>query len=259
MKLTGKNISISSRAKIGKNVQFGENVVVYDNVEIGDSAIICNDCVIGEPLASYYDDPEYQNPLTIIGRNSLVRSHAIIYAGCMIGDEFSTGHRVTIRENTIIGKNCSLGTLTDIQNNVRIGDYCRLHSNVHISAQCSLGNYVFMYPFSVMTNDPFPPSETIIGSHIGNYTQIAVHVVILPGIHIGEHCLIGASSVVTKKIPDYSLATGNPAIILRDVRKIRALGKGHPYPWPPRFSRGMPWDKIGYDAWFEAGQEAKVE
>lgn len=251
MKFNNRNVSVSPDAKIGRNVKLGDNVVIYPNVTIGDNTIICNDAVIGEPLNAYYSDAEYGNPPTIIGENCLFRSHSIIYAGCSFGENFTCGHRVTVREHTTIGRNCSLGTLSDIQGQVTIGDYCRLHSNVHISEHCTLGNFVFMYPFSVMTNDPFPPSEETAGGKIGDYTQVAVHTVILPGIKIGKHCLIGANSVVTKRLPDYSFANGNPATVQRDVREIRALGKGHPYPWPKRFSRGMPWARIGFEAWMK--------
>lgn len=251
MKFNNRNVHVSPNARIGNNVRLGDNVVIYDNVEIGDNAVIANDCVLGEPTNAYYFDSDnnYQNPVTRIGSGALVRSHAIIYAGCTIGENFTSGHRITIREYTEIGRNCSVGTTCDIQDNVKLGDYCRLHSNVTLGSGSELEDFVFMYSYSVMTNDPFPPSEEIRSAKIGKFSQIAVHAVILPGIVIGRHCLIGANSVVSKKIPDYSMATGSPAKVERDVREFRALGIGHPYPWPRRFSRGMPWEKVGYEAW----------
>jgi len=251
MKFNGHNVSVSSSAKIGNNVKLGDNVVIYDNAVIEDDTIICNDTIIGEPLAPYYSDSSYRNPPTIIGHGSLIRSHGIIYAGCEIGPQFSTGHRITIRENTIIGEGCSIGTMSDIQGLVRIGNYCRFHSNVHISQKCQIGDFVFMYPFSVMTNDPYPPSEDIKGGFIGDYTQIGVHAVILPGVKIGENCLIGANSLVSKRVPSYSLAIGNPAKVLLDIREYIVPGKGRPYPWMKRFERGMPWEGIGYEAWIQ--------
>ena len=123
MKFTGRNLFVSPNAKIGKNVRVGDNCTVYDGVEIGDNSIICNDTVLGEPLASYYRDPAYINPPTIIGHDSLIRSHSIIYAGCTIGPRFSSGHRITLRENTIIGESCSIGTMSDIQGDVKLGNF----------------------------------------------------------------------------------------------------------------------------------------
>jgi len=81
MKFNNRNIHISSSAKMGSNVKIGDNTVIYDNVEIGDNTIIANNCVIGEPINDYYHNKDYQNPVTKIGKNSLIRSHAIIYAG----------------------------------------------------------------------------------------------------------------------------------------------------------------------------------
>jgi len=249
MKFNNRNVYISPNAKIGANVRIGDNSVIYDNVEIGEDSVICNDSIIGEPLAAYYSDPSYENPATLIGPGSLIRSHAIIYAGCNIGKCFSTGHRITIRENTSIGEHCSVGTLSDIQGNVIFGNYCRLHSNVHISQTCSLGDFVFLYPYVVMSNDPCPPSHDVKGGHIGSYTQVGVHSIILPGVHVGENCLVGANSVVTKKTADYSLVMGDPAKLVMDIREYIVLGKGHPYPWMNRFDRGMPWQGIGFETW----------
>jgi len=255
MKFNNRNVYVSPKSKIGRNVKIGDNSAIYDNVEIGDNSIICNDTVLGEPLPAYYQAPDYENPPTAIGPDSLVRSHAIIYAGCTIGAGFSSGHRITIRENTMIGDHCSVGTLSDIQGNVRIGNYCRLHSNVHLAQTCVLGDFVFMYPYSVMTNDPHPPSEDVKGGYIGDYTQVGVHAVILPGIRVGENCLIGASSVVNKRVEDFSLAMGDPIRVVMDIRKYVVLGKGKPYPWMYRFERGLPWEGIGYDVWIK--QNAK--
>ena len=250
-KFNNSNLRISPSAIIGKNVKIGENTIIYDNVVIGDNSTICNNCVLGEPLNSYYTNPdEYINPKTIIGENALIRSHTIVYAGNIIGDFFQTGHRVTIRENTIIGSHCSFGTLDDIQGYSEFDDYCRLHSNVHIGMYSKLGKYVFVYPYVIFTNDPLPPSQICNGPTIGDFTQIATGCVIFPGIKIGQNCLIGAHSSVTKDIHDYRLAMGSPAKEIKDVRDIIDKRTGEPhYPWPYHFDRNMPWSNVGFEIW----------
>lgn len=242
---------ISPNAIIGENVIIGNNTVIYDNVIIGNNTIICNDCIIGEPLNNYYSDiKSYINPVTNIGADSLIRSHTIIYAGNNIGSHFSCGHRVTIREYTRIGEHCSFGTLNDIQGYSEFGDYCRLHSNVHIGQKSKLGNFVFVYPYVVFTNDPTPPSNICKGPVVEDYSQIATGCVLLPGLHIGKHCLVGAGSVVGGNIDDYKLVVGVPAKPIKDVRDVkdRETGSAH-YPWPFHFTRGMPWEKDGYEEW----------
>jgi acetyltransferase-like isoleucine patch superfamily enzyme len=244
---------IDTRAKIGNNVVVGAFTTIYDNVEIGDNSIICNDCIIGEPLNSYYSDGNYANPVTKIGENSMIRSHNIIYAGCEFGKNFVTGHRVTIRENVKAGIHFSIGTLSDIQGYVNIGDYCRFHSNVHIGQQSTIGNFVFIYPYVVFTNDPHPPSNICVGPTIGDYTQIAVHSVILPGVVIGKNNLVGVNSTVNKNFGDELVIVGSPAKILCTIRDIESklkAGTNH-YPWMYNFERGMPWEGIGFDKWEE--------
>lgn len=243
------NVRISSKATIGKNVRIGDNTIIYDNVVLKDDVIVTHNCVIGEPLNDYYLNPKYENPGTIIGAKSLIRSHSIIYAGNMLGESVSTGHRVTLREYNTIGNNTVIGTLADIQGKVVIGEYCRIYSNAVIAQLCTIGNFVFIFPFVVMTNDPYPPSNDLKGGIISDYSQIAAHTTILSGVKVGMNCLIGANSVVKKNVPDYSLVMGNPAEVLMDIRKYAVLGKGRLYPWMHRFSRGMPWEHIGYEAW----------
>jgi len=255
MKFNNFNVQISKKATIGKNVKIGDNSVILDNVIIGDNTIICNNCIIGEPLSDYYENAEYENPETIIGKDSLIRSHTIIYSGSTIGNNFTTGHRVTIREHMKIGDHCRIGTLSDIQGFSEIGDYCSLHSNVHIGQKSKIGNFVFIYPYVVFTNDPTPPSNVCSGPTVGDYSQVAVFSVLLPGVRIGTHCLIGAGSIVGKDVADYQLVLGSPAKPVKDVREIksRETGESH-YPWPYRFDRGMPWKGLGFDEWKETNQ-----
>jgi acetyltransferase-like isoleucine patch superfamily enzyme len=252
MKFNNNNVDISPMAIIGNNVRIGDNTTIYDNVEIGDNTIISNNCIIGEPLADYYHNSNYINPVTTIGKDSFVRSHSIIYSGSTIGDNFSTGHRVTIRENMKIGNHCRIGTLCDLQGFSEMGDYCWLHSNVHIGQQSKIGNFVFIYPYTVFTNDPHPPSNICIGPTVDDYTQIAVGAILLPGVKLGKHVLVGAQAVVGKNVDDYQIVIGNPAKPLKDVRELisRETGKSH-YPWPYNFERGMPWKNIGYENWMK--------
>jgi UDP-3-O-[3-hydroxymyristoyl] glucosamine N-acyltransferase len=253
MKFNNINVRISPLAKIGKDVKIGDNSVVYDNVTIKDGTIICNDCVIGEPTNDYYFNADYINPSTEIGENSIVRSHTIIYAGNKIGNNFSTGHRVTIRENCDIGNNCNIGTLSDLQGYIKMGNYCRLHSNVHIGQDSKIGNFVFLFPYVVLTNDPHPPSNILKGSSIGDYTVVAVNSVILPMISIGKRCLVGACALVNKDFDDDCLIVGSPAKKFGDTSVIISKEKpGVPhYPWMQNFERGMPWAGDGYDKWLK--------
>lgn len=247
----GNNIRISPSARIGNNVRIGDNTVIYDNVFIGDNTIICNDCIIGEPCNDYYSKMgSYENPQTIIGSDSIIRSYSIIYSDSTFGIGLQTGHRVTIREKTIMGQHCSVGTLCDIQGHSVFGDYVRMHSNVHIGHNSTIGNYCWIYPYTVFTNDPTPPSDICIGPTVGDYSIVATQCLLLPGVKIGQHCLVGACSMVSKDIEDYKVAVGSPAKVVKDIREVRdrETGEAH-YPWPYRFDRNMPWFGKNYEEW----------
>lgn len=249
-----KNINkISPDARIGKNVKLGRGVsiapgaIIYDNVQIGDDSFIGPKAVIGEPLQAFYEEEGYKNPVTVIGKNTIVRAGTIIYADSHLGDFLQTGHYAVIREKTKMGMHCSVGTFCQIDGYISIGDFCRFHYNSHLSQKSRIGSYVWFYHYAVTSNDPHPPCGLCMeGPTINDFAVIATHAVLLPKVHIGKNSLVGANSVVSKDVPDNMIAAGNPARIIGPVTSIRCesgkLGK-RPYPWQDHYSRGYPWEK----------------
>ncbi len=234
--------SISPEAKIGTNVQIGPYSIIYDNVIIGDNTIIEGFCEIGYSTNLAEGDP------LIIGNNSYIRSHSIFYEGSSFGEGLVTGHRATVREKTTAGLNLQIGTQSDFQGDCHIGDYVRTHSNVFIAKDTTIGNYVWIFPHVVITNDPRPPSNTMMGVTIENYAVIAAMSVILPGITVKEHALVGAHSLVTKDVPANMVVGGNPARILCETSSMKLKGSDtNAYPWPKHFRRGYPESVI--DEW----------
>src|SRR5581483_1539376 len=112
----------------------------------------------------------------------------------------TTGHRVTVREGAQAGKNLQIGTLCDIQGHCTIGDYVRFHSNVHIGQRAKIGNFVWIFPYVVLTNDPHPPSDVLIGVEVEDFASIATMSVILPGVKVGTHSLVAAHSSVSRDV-----------------------------------------------------------
>lgn len=251
MKFNNRNVWIDSSAEIGKDVRIGDNTVIYANVVIGDNTVVSNDCVIGEPTSDYYSNHKYLQQPTVIGEDSLIRSHSVIYSECEIGNNFETGHRICIRERTTIGNNCRVGTMCDLQGDLTLGDYVWLHSNVHLGKGTELASFVFIYPFVIITNDPYPPSTMQSGVKIGEYSQIGAGSIVMPGVEIGQNVLVAAGSNVTKHLPNYSLAKGNPARATIDVRDLSLPNGGEAYPWQYRFDRGMPWQGMEYQDWLK--------
>ena len=260
--MIGKNVSIGENVTIMDGVIIGDNVIIEDNVYIDYYAIIRNNvhikkgsfigarCILNEYLVDFIDERKNNTHSLVVGENSVIRSETIIYGDNSLGDNFQTGHRVTIRENCKIGKNVRIGTLSDIQGHCEIGNYVNLHSIVHIGQKSCIHDYVWIFPYVVLTNDPNPPSETMLGVTIEEFSIVATGTVVLPGVHIDKDVLIGAGSVVTKDIPKEAVAVGNPSKVVGSILQVKNKQTGESvYPWRYTFERGMPWKGIGYDKW----------
>lgn len=245
-----ENIIIGSNVIIEDNCYIDYGVIIRDNVHIKKGSFIGARCILGEYLMDFYSDKINKTHPLIIGENALIRSETIIYGNTTIGNNLQTGHRVTIRENSIIGNNVRIGTSSDIQEECSIGDYVSIHSNVFIGEKNLIKNYVWIFPHVILTNDPTPPSQVIIGSTVEDYAVIAAGSIILPGINIGKESLVGAGSIVTKNVEKETVVAGNPAkriCLTKDIKN--KLTEKQVYPWKYTFSRGMPWAKLGYDQW----------
>lgn len=266
-----KSAIIGEHVVIGNNVTIGHNCIVEDNVTIGDNtyidsntiirsyvsigkhSFIGSNCILGEYWMDFcIDQKMHIHPLGI-GDNALIRSGSIIYAGSNIGKNFQTGHRVTIREKSKIGDYVSIGTLSDIQGNCTIGNYVRLHSNVHIGQLSVIDDFVWIFPYVVLTNDPTPPSEKFVGVHVRSFAIIATGALILPGKEISQDSLIAAGAIVTKDVPMYAVVAGNPGKVISDVHKVRNKLTGEAvYPWRDHFKKYMPWEETDFSTWYRS-------
>lgn len=227
---------IEPGAEIGANVTVGPYSVIHSNVKIHDHVQIGAYCELGIPTSLSDGSP------LVIGAESLVRSHSVFYEGSQFGERLVTGHRVTVRERCVAGKNLQVGTLSDIQGHCEIGDYVRMHSNVHIGHKSKVGNFVWIFPYVVLTNDPHPPSETLFGVTVCDYVALATMTVILPGVTINEGALVGAHSSVSRDVEADTVVVGSPAKTICPTEKIQLRdGSEKPaYPWRRHFHRGYP-------------------
>ena len=113
------------------------------------------------------------------------------------------GHNIEVGKNTFINYNC---TIIDV-GKVVIGDYCQIAPNVSI--------YTAGHPVHPAARNT--AYEYGIDITIGNNVWIGGNSVIMPGIHIGDNVVIGAGSIVTKDIPAWTVAAGNPCRVIRKI------------------------------------------
>ncbi len=109
---------------------------------------------------------------------------------------------VSLGDNSGIGICASVGGEVQIGDNVMMGPHCTFYSR----------NHAFDRTDIPMCQQGFQEEKPII---IGNDVWIGGHVIILPGVHVGNGAIIGAGAVVTKDVPDCAIVGGNPAKVIK--------------------------------------------
>lgn len=150
---------------------------------------------------------------TRIGADSIIRSGTIIYADVDIGENCQTGHRVTIREKTTVGDSVLLGTNVVIDGSVTIGSRVSLQTGVYLPPGTTIGDDVFIGPYAVLMNDPYPlrVEAELDGPMVEDHVTIGANASILPGVTVGHGSFIAAGAVVPRDVPAETLAVGTPA------------------------------------------------
>lgn len=188
-------------------------------VTVGKGSVVDVGVILGYPAAR-----GKSIDVVTIGENARLRSGTVIYGGVTVGRNLQTGHNVIIREENQIGDDFSIWNNSVVDYACRIGTRVKIHCNCYVAQFTVIEDSAFMAPGTTIANDIHPgcelSSKCMRGPHIGKGVQIGVNVTILPFVKIGEGCLIGGGSVVTKDIPPYSLAYGNPARVVGDVRDL---------------------------------------
>ena len=115
----------------------------------------------------------------------------------------------------VIGDFCVIHSHVWIGDHVKIGEGCRIQAFSFIPTNVHLGDNVFIGPRVTFTNDKHPPSDEWLTTLVMDNVSIGAGAVILPGLTLGEGCIVGAGSVVTKSVPPRAVVYGNPAVIHR--------------------------------------------
>lgn len=135
------------------------------------------------------------------------RRAARIGAGVALAPNVSlrNGSRIEIGDRSHIGEYCALWA-GDSSGRIIIGEDALLGPQVYITAS----NYRFDPGLPVM-RQPRIERDVVIGAGV----WLGARVIVLPGIHIGDGCVIGAGSVVTQDLPPGAVAVGVPSRVIR--------------------------------------------
>ncbi|MBA2945522.1 acyltransferase [Streptomyces himalayensis] len=168
--------------------QLGRQQAIDGDSDIGEQ------CYVAESAAVFPDRLR-------LGDNSYIAAHAYV-----------TGTLTT-------GSDCSLNPFTTVRGNVTLGNGVRIGAHTSL-----LGFNHSMAPDRPVFQQPL----TSKGITVGDDVWIGSHVVVMDGVTIGDHCVIGAGAVVTKDLPAWTVAAGNPARPLRNRLEPKAVAAARP-------------------------------
>ncbi len=151
----------------------------------------------------------------------MIRISVFIHKTAEVSDNAKVGagtkiwNQAQVRENATIGKNSIIGKSSYIDVNVVIGSNVKIQNFVSVYDGVTLKDNVFIGPSVTFTNDLYPRAKSTSREWsktlVKEGASVAAGTIIICENTLGKHCMIGAGSVVTKSIPDYGLAYGNPA------------------------------------------------
>lgn len=179
--------SLTTSAAIGPQTRRGQRFGAF-----GERSVICF------PATTIFNERYIH-----IGSFTMIGEHVALSAGMTEGQQCLTDPVVKIGDRCLIGRNSGIvGHLS-----IEIGDDVWTGHNVYITDQ-NHGYEDVSKPISQQTQ----PESAI---SIGDGSWLGFGVVVLPGSRIGKHVAIGANSVVNGTIPDYCVAVGAPAKVIR--------------------------------------------
>ncbi|MGW0842870.1 acyltransferase [Streptomyces sp. NPDC002787] len=149
-----------------------------------------------------------------VGERCYVAESAAVFPDLLrLGDDSYIAAHAYVTGDLTTGTDCTLNPFTVVRGTISLGN------GVRIGAHTSL----LGFNHSTAPDEPvFRQPQTSRGITVGDDVWIGSHVVVVDGVTIGDHCVIGAGAVVTKDVPAWTVAAGNPARRIRDRRETKS-------------------------------------
>ena len=149
----------------------------------------------------------------------------VIAEGCTLDAKGDDGDGIVIRAGVFLGQGTVVtmadGTI-ELDEGCNIGSYCRIGTfgRSRIGKKALLGAFCYVvgaYHETERTDIAIldQPNRTKGGAEVGDGCWLGARVTVMDGTHVGAHSIVGAHSVVTKDLPEYSVAMGIPAKVTK--------------------------------------------
>ena len=176
---------------VGRNVVFGSNVTIRHphKIAIGDNVVIDDNCCL--------DAKGTDNRGIMIGNGVFVGRNTIL--SCKNGD-------IVVEDNANLGFNCEIFSASRVRvgKNILMAAYTYLVGGDHLYDRVDI--------------PVLEQGRTAQGIDVDDNVWLGTHVVVTDGSKIGRDAIIGAGAVVVGEIPEFAIATGIPAKVIRDRR-----------------------------------------
>jgi acetyltransferase-like isoleucine patch superfamily enzyme len=182
--------------RVGRNVTFGANIALRHphKIVVGDNVVIDDGCCLD---AKGTDNQGIRIASGVfVGRNTIL--------SCKNGD-------IAIDEHANIGFNCEIfsASRVTVGKNVLIAAYTYLVGGDHLYDRVDI--------------PVLHQGRTARGIRIGDNVWLGAHTVVTDGSTIGRDAIVGAGAVVVGEVPDFSIAVGIPARVVRDRREAAVI------------------------------------
>jgi acetyltransferase-like isoleucine patch superfamily enzyme len=137
-----------------------------------------------------------------------------VESGARLGNGTRVWAFVHILPGAVIGDDCNVCDHVFIENDVVVGNRVTIKCGIYLWDGVRVEDDVHLGPNVVFTNDRFPRSRkafTLERTVVRHGASVGANATLLPGITIGRSAMVGAGSVVTRDVPDFTLVIGNPA------------------------------------------------
>lgn len=156
-----------------------------------------------------------RNNQAAVNETAKIHPQALVDEGVSVGAGTSIWAYSHILSGANIGVDCNICDHTLIEGKVTIGDRVTLKSGVYLWDGLVVEDDVFIGPAAAFTNDKRPRSkkypEEYPQTRLARGCSIGANATVLPGVRIGCWAMVGAGSVVTRDVADFSQVYGNPA------------------------------------------------
>jgi acetyltransferase-like isoleucine patch superfamily enzyme len=206
---------------LGEHVTAGAYAVLHGGLSVGAHTHIGHGAIVGEPEYGYAVREMHPGAGagTTIGTGVVIRAGAIVYADTQIGDDTTIGHHTLLRTGVTVGAGSQLAANLTVERGTRIGSGVRCSPGTHLTANTVVGDRAVIGAGVRTINDKQliwrdPEHEMPLSPpRFGEGCRIGTGAVILAGVAVGAHALVGAASVVTRDVAENTTVYGVPAAV----------------------------------------------